>query len=38
VFSTTKIPKVVGAEGAAALNMAGALYEALVPKIVRASS
>jgi UDP-N-acetyl-D-glucosamine dehydrogenase len=38
VFSTTKIPKVVGAEGAAALNMAGTLYEALVPQVVRVSS
>lgn len=38
VFSTTKIPKVVGAEGAVALSMAGALYEAIVPKVVRVSS
>ena len=38
VFSTTKIPKVVGAEGSAALNTAGTLYEALVPQVVRVSS
>ena len=38
VFSTTKIPKVVGAEGSAALNMAGTLYESLVPQVVRVSS
>ncbi len=38
VYSTAKIPKVVGADGAAALKMAGDLYATLVPQVVRVSS
>src|SRR5262245_5214194 len=37
-FETTTIPKIVGAIGAEALEGASALYEALVPRVVRVSS
>ena len=37
-FSTSNIPKVIGADGAQALQLACALYEQLVPKTVAVSS
>lgn len=37
-FGTTEIPKVVGAETGEAFDMASALYEQLVPQVVRVST
>ena len=37
-FSTARIPKVVGGDGADALRVAAALYEEIVPQVVRVSS
>jgi len=37
-FGTATIPKIVGGDGAAALNLAAALYGGVVPEVIPVSS